>query len=146
MRAAIRSAVADGLPTVAECGGFLYLHKTLEDDHGQAWPMAGVLDQGAWNGKRLGRFGYVTLTAERDGLLCPKGARLPAHEFHYWESGDPGGAFQARKPQSDRGWRCGWHSPTLYAGFPHFHFCGAPEAAGRFVAACAAFQTRRLPQ
>ena len=43
MRCAINTAVQRGLPTVAECGGFLYLGQTLEDDAGTAHPMAGVL-------------------------------------------------------------------------------------------------------
>ena len=47
-----------------------------------------------------------------------------------------------QKPLSDRGWDCGWHGPTLYAGFPHFHFSGCPDAARRFVAACARFSTK----
>jgi cobyrinic acid a,c-diamide synthase len=135
MRTAIREAIQGGMPTVAECGGFLYLHETLECDDGQFWPMVGVIPQKAWRTPRLNRFGYVTLTARTDSLLFRAGERAPAHEFHYWESGDPGTDFRADKPQSDRGWDCGHATPTLYAGFPHFHFCAKPETAARFVAA-----------
>ena len=42
MREAVRAAVAGGLPTVAECGGFLYLNRLLSDGEGRDWPMAGV--------------------------------------------------------------------------------------------------------
>ena len=139
MRAAVRAAVAGGLPTIAECGGFLYLHETLEDEEGRPWPMAGVIPATAVRGDRLRRFGYVTLTAREGGLLGPAGTRLPAHEFHYWESGAPGASFRGEKPRSERGWDCAWHTETLYAGFPHFHLCGAPEAAARFVAKCRAY-------
>ncbi len=135
MRAAIRDAVAGGLPTVAECGGFLYLHERLEDADGTDWPMAGVIPGRAWNTGKLGRFGYVTLTARTGGLLCGAGEGLPAHEFHYWDSSNPGDSFRAQKPLSNRGWDCGIHTPTLYAGFPHFHFCARPEMARNFVAA-----------
>lgn len=140
MLRAVREAVEAGMPTVAECGGFLYLHSALGDDQQRPWPMAGVFSAQADNSGKLGRFGYITMTAKTDGLLCPAGGSLPAHEFHYWESTDPGSAFRARKPASDRGWDCAWHTPTLYAGFPHFHFCGSPDAAQRFVSACARYQ------
>ena len=135
MREAVRAAVAGGLPTVAECGGFLYLNRLLSDGEGRDWPMAGALPGRAANTGRLGRFGYVTLTAKKDGLLGPAGTRLPAHEFHYWDSDAPGSDFRADKPQSSRGWDCAFHTPTLYAGFPHFHFWAAPSAARNFVAA-----------
>ena len=135
MLSAIRDAVANGLPTVAECGGFLYLHETLADANGTDWPMAGVIPGRAWNTGRLGRFGYVTLTARTSGLLCQAGEELPAHEFHYWDSSGPGDSFRAQKPLSDRGWDCGVHTPTLYAGFPHFHFWARVEMARNFVAA-----------
>ncbi len=139
MRRSVRAAVEGGMPTVAECGGFLYRHRLLADPSGEEHPLAGVSPQRAWNGGKLGPFGYVTLTARRDGLLCGEGESLPAHEFHYWRSGDPGADFWARKPLHARGWDCACHTPTLYAGFPHFHFCGCLKAAERFVSACARF-------
>ena len=137
----VREAVEGGLPTVAECGGFLYLHRTMEDGAGTPWPLCGVIPADAVRTNRLRRFGYITMIPRTDGLL---GSRpIPAHEFHYWESGAPGNDFQARKPQSERGWDCAYHTPTLYAGFPHFHFCAVPEAAARFVAKCAEYNTGR---
>lgn len=75
---------------MAECGGFLYLNRLLSDGEGRDWPMAGALPGRAANTGKLGRFGYVTLTAKKDGLLGPAGTRLPAHEFHYWDSDAPG--------------------------------------------------------
>lgn len=135
MREEVRAAVLGGLPTVAECGGFLYLNQTLADGEGREWPMAGVFPGRAANTGKLGRFGYITLTAQTDGLLGPAGTKIPAHEFHYWDTDAPGSAFRAEKPQSTRGWDCAYHTPTLYAGFPHFHFCAARSAAQRFVAA-----------
>ena len=139
MRGSIRAAIASGMPTIAECGGFLYLHETLEDSSGTAWPVAGVLTGRAVKGERLGRFGYVTLTAQRDGLLARQGEELPAHEFHYWQTTRDDAAFHAQKPQSMRGWDCGVESSTLYAAFPHLYLPGCPHAAVRFVDACAAF-------
>ena len=136
MRKAVREAVTGGMPTIAECGGFLYLHRSLAGEDGTFYPMAAVFDAAAENTHRLSRFGYVTLTAKGDGLLGSAGFALPAHEFHYWDSTAPGEDFHAQKPQSTRGWDCAYHTKTLYAGFPHFHLWAAPEAAGRFLEAC----------
>ena len=140
MREAVRSALAGGMPAIAECGGFLYLHEALVDQEGTLWPMAGLIPASARNTGRLNRFGYVTLTARTDGLLGSAGAQMPAHEFHYWDSTAPGADFHAQKPQSSRGWDCAYHTSTLYAGFPHFHLWARPEAAKRFVAACAQYR------
>ena len=140
----IHDEILHGMPTVAECGGFLYLHEMLEDTNGTDWPMAGVIPGRAWNTGKLGRFGYVTLTARTDGLLCQAGEELPAHEFHYWDSRHPGDSFRAQKPLSNRGWDCGVHAPTLYAGFPHFHFWARPEMARNFVAAARRYKEESL--
>ncbi len=140
MLASIRNAIEGGLPTLAECGGFLYLHSTLEDGEGKSYPMAGILPHGAYRTERLGRFGYITLTAEEDSLLFQKGWQLPAHEFHYWQSENPGEALAAQKPLSPRNWRAGICTPTLYAGFPHMHLCAAPQVAERYIHACATYQ------
>jgi cobyrinic acid a,c-diamide synthase len=139
LRVEIREAIAAGMPTVAECGGFMYLHESLEDADGASWPMVGAVPGRSFGLGRLGRFGYVTLTARRDSLLANAGESLPAHEFHYWDSDQPGDAFHAQKPQSLRGWDCVVATPTLHAGYPHLYLAACPEAARRFVVACAAY-------
>ena len=142
MRESIAQAARSGMPIVAECGGFMYLHQTLEDDKGEPYDQVGVVEGLSYKTDKLGRFGYITLTAAHDGLLAEAGSQLRAHEFHYWDSRNPGDAFQAVKPQSDRGWTCGFSTPTMYAGYPHLYLPGSPQAAVRFVQACAAFTTR----
>ena len=139
MRDAVRAAVEAGMPTVAECGGFLYLGRALADEEGQSWPMAGVLPGQGFAARGLVRFGYTTLTAEQDSLLFRKGEAVPAHEFHHWDTTGPGTALAARKPDG-RAWRCGFASPGLYAAFPHLYWEGRPELAARFVRAAAAYR------
>lgn len=135
MREAIRAAVTSGMPTIAECGGFLYLHRTLQDQGKHPWLMAGVLDSEGFPTGKLSRFGYVTLKAKESSLLFEAGEEMPAHEFHYWDSTNPGSAFEAQKPQSQRHWETGFATESLYAGYPHFHFASKPQAAVRFLAA-----------
>lgn len=136
MRRSVKSAVESGLPTIAECGGFMYLHSILEGQDGARYPMAGIIKGSCADSGSLGRFGYVTLKAEKNGLMCPEGSEMKAHEFHYWDSTSPGDDFDAVKPDGSRKWKCGFHTDTLYAGYPHFHFASCPEACRRFVLKC----------
>ena len=133
MRASIRQAVNAGLPTAAECGGFLYLGQSLEDAEGKSWPMAGVLPGAGVRAGRLVRFGYAVLTAKRDSMLFRAGENLPVHEFHHWDSTANGTAFTARKNEKMQ-WECGFANENFYAGFPHLYWEGTP-LPGRFVRA-----------
>lgn len=135
MRQSIAAAVKSGLPTVAECGGFLYLGQSLEDTEGRSYPMCGVLPGSGFKTGRLQRFGYQTLTAPADSLLFRAGEKIPAHEFHYWDCTENGADLQSEKPDG-RSWACGFVSKSLYTAFPHLHFGGAIPLAKRFVKAC----------
>ena len=143
MRRAIRKAVESGLPTVAECGGFLYLGQSLEDAGGTIFPMAGVLPGKAIRKQKLVRFGYSELSASADSLLFRQGETLPVHEFHYWDSSENGGDLTAKKPLTGRNWQCGFSSERLYAGFPHLYFAGHPHLAERFVQAAILYRAER---
>ncbi len=136
MRQSIREAVTAGLPTVAECGGFLYLQQSLEDDCGCSFPMCGVLPGAGKKTERLQRFGYQWLHSEQDTLLFRCGERVPAHEFHYWDSTENGSDLISEKADGRR-WPCGYASGTLYAAFPHLHLGGSLPLAERFTEACA---------
>ena len=130
MKDSIRQALEAGLPCIAECGGFLYLQKELEGR-----PMVGFLPGTGHNTGKLSRFGYVTLTAQKDNLLCAAGEQIPAHEFHYYDTTCNGEDFLAQKADG-RAWRCGIATENLYAGFPHFHFYAHPQMAARFLEKC----------
>jgi len=134
MRESVRAAVAGGLPTIAECGGFLYLHRTLE-----GLPMAGVIAADAHKTDRLQHFGYAELTAKCDNLLCRAGERIRVHEFHYCDSTDCGEDFKAEKPSGARSYLCGHAGETLYAGFPHLYLPANADFARNFVRKAAAF-------
>ena len=138
MRSAVQRAVAGGLPTVAECGGFLYLGRSLEGADGIVYPMAGVLPGQGFRVGRLVRFGYAKLTARTDSMLFAAGECLPVHEFHHWDTTANGEAFAAAKADG-RQWACGFANEHLYAGFPHLYWAGTPlpkrfaDAAGRYI-------------
>lgn len=130
----IRRKIESGLPTAAECGGFLYLGQSLTDAEGQSWPVAGVLPGEAKDAGRLVRFGYAALSADSDSMLFRAGESFPIHEFHHWDSTANGTALAAKKPVGGAAWRCGSVNEHFYAGFPHLYWAGTPLPQ-RFAAA-----------
>ena len=130
MRSSIKSALESGLPCIAECGGFMYLTEKIGD-----FPMVGFLPGTCFDTGKLTRFGYVTLRAKQENLLCPTGGEIPAHEFHHWDCTAPGAAFTARKANG-RSWDCAVATDRLYAGYPHFHFYANPGFLVRFYDTC----------
>ena len=130
----IKRKIESGLPTAAECGGFLYLGQSLTDAEGQSWPMAGVLPGEAKDAGRLVRFGYAALSADSDSMLFRAGESFPIHEFHHWDSTANGTALAAKKPVGGVAWRCGFVNEHFYAGFPHLYWAGTPLPQ-RFAAA-----------
>lgn len=132
----IRSALRGGLPCIAECGGFMYLHRTLADAAGTPYPMVGFIPGSCTKQPGLVRFGYAFYQARQDNLLCCRGGLLRGHEFHYWDSDYPGEGFLGIKPRSGDEWPCIVAGENLYAGFPHLHFCSNPRMAERFLDRC----------
>ncbi len=130
----IKQKIESGLPTAAECGGFLYLGQSLTDAEEQSWPMAGVLPGEAKDAGRLVRFGYAALSADSDSMLFRAGESFPIHEFHHWDSTANGTALAAKKPVGGAAWRCGFVNEHFYAGFPHLYWAGTPLPQ-RFAAA-----------
>lgn len=134
MRAAVREAVAGGMPCIAECGGFLYLQTSLRDQKGMDYEMAGVLPGRGFWAQGLKRFGYIRLTPEKGRLFGLEKLTIHAHEFHYCDCSDPGSDFLAEKASGAAGWRTGVATDRLYAGFPHIYFRGNEAFAEGFLA------------
>lgn len=128
LRAAVREAVLDGLPTVAECAGMLYLCRSLDDA-----PMAGVLPAEARMGSRL-TLAYRTATAPGGSVLGPVGTTAAGHEFHH-TSVSPHAGHQAAWTIDDGD--VGFASPSLHASYLHLHWAGVPHLASAFVSAAA---------
>lgn len=137
MRESIASAIRNGLPCLAECGGFLYLHRELEDMEGHFFPMAGVFDAKAFRTDRSRRFGYITLHAPADSAFFKAGETIRAHEFHYYESENSGSDLLAVKPSGTRSWSCIHTKNNLFAGFPHLFYESNPKPLIRFLTVCA---------
>lgn len=144
MRESVRLAIQSGLPTLAECGGFLYLQNELEDVDGKLRKMTGTLSSSAFKTTKLCRFGYVETEIERPGVMGDAGFKIRGHEFHYWDCTDNGSAFLARKPLTDKRYFSMIHTPSLLAGFLHFYYYSNPDMVFHFLQKCLCYQSGRL--
>ncbi len=126
LRGEIREAVLDGLPTVAECAGLLYLCRTLDGR-----PMAGVIDADAAMTERL-TLRYPEATAVADTLLTRAGEVVTGHEFHHTTILPGAGATPAWEVE---GTGVGFASASLHASYLHTHWAGHPQLARRFAEA-----------
>ena len=125
MRVSVRQALEYGMPCHAECGGFLYLGKSLADAEGNVYEMVGFLDGAGFRTERLQRFGYVELAPQEADAFAVNTV-LRGHEFHYWDSTDCGGACLAWKPLSkQKTYPCMVKKKGTFAGFPHLYYAGA---------------------
>jgi cobyrinic acid a,c-diamide synthase len=146
----VRSAVAAGLPVVAECAGLLYLCRDL-DGH----EMAGVIDASATMTGRL-TLGYRQARTSRGTLVAEPGETVTGHEFHRtrvepghgtapaWTFDDLGyggrtEGFTAGKPLEGNP-----QARTVHASYLHVHWAGHPRAAERLVRAGAAARASAL--
>lgn len=144
MRKDIREKILSGMPCMAECGGFMYLHEEMEDMEGKLRRMAGVISGKAYRTPKLSKFGYITLTLkEGETVFGVNPGKLPAHEFHYFDSENCGDSFRADKPLSKRGWDCIHGSDRLMAGFPHLYYYGNPRLAQAFLEKCLEYKKER---
>ena len=139
MREDVRRALNDGMPCLAECGGFMYLHDEMEAMDGNSYHMAGVISGRAYRTQRLNRFGYVTLTQKKEVFGMNDMGGIPAHEFHYFDSENCGDDFDAKKPASHRKWNCIHGTDTMMAGFPHLYFYGNPKVPEAFLRKCSRY-------
>ena len=142
MREVVRAAMDDGMPVLAECGGFQYLQNDLITREGERCAMVGALDSESAPQQSAGRFGYITLHARQDNMLCKQGERIAAHEYHRWDSQQTGESFLAVKPDG-REWNCIIARDNLFAGYPHLYFYSNISFAANFVRAAAAYQCNR---
>jgi len=124
----VRRRVAGGLPTWAECGGLLWLCRTLD---GKA--MGGVVPADAEMTGRL-TLGYREATVAAHSPIGDPGTVVRGHEFHYSTVAPAGDALVFRSRFGER--PDGFATPTLLATYLHHHPGGDPSAVARFVETC----------
>lgn len=128
---AIKKAFRAGMPTVAECGGFMYLHTYIHNQN-CVFDMARALDGECHFKGKLVRFGYIELEEKHSNFLPPD-EKIRAHEFHYYDSTDNGADCIATKPATGRNYDCVISHDNYWLGFPHLYYPSNPHFAESLV-------------
>lgn len=127
----VKSAIEKGIPSLAECGGFMYLHDTLKNGD-KSYEMAGVIKGEVNYTGKLVRFGYVEFK-EKYGHFLKSDESIKGHEFHYFDSTNNGKDVVAKKPFSKISWECNHVGCNHWWGFSHLYFPSNPEFIINFL-------------
>lgn len=135
-----------GLPIYAECGGLMYLAKSIVDFEKKKWPMAGIFEGSVNMGRRLHGLGYVNIETVKDNILSKKGAKARGHVFHwsYLDNLSKKDNFAYRiKKNTDEVFYDGLIQGNVLASYAHLHFASDISLAKNFIVSCRQYQCRR---
>lgn len=138
MNTSIRVFAEAGNPVYAECGGMIYLSKSLVTLDGHRYPMAGLLPMEFEMTPGLVQFGYVDAEFVEDCLLGEKGTRVRGHSFHYSRlcaGSTVATAYRLRYTLSGREELEGYQKGNVFASYVHLHFRANSTLARSLIAA-----------
>jgi cobyrinic acid a,c-diamide synthase len=146
-RESLRVAIEAGLPVYAECGGLMYLGRSLHLAGGR-YPMVGVLPVSFEISPKPQGHGYTVLECQEPNPYYEPGTVLHGHEFRYsravgWEEGSLPLAFRVVRGHGFEGRRDGLLYKSVLAGYTHVHALGAPQWAVALVGRAAEFRVSR---
>lgn len=140
MLEAVRSFAGRGGPIYAECGGLMYLARTIRTLDGKSWPMAGLLPTEAVMNDRLQALGYAEVTTTAPSILGPAGLKFRGHQYRYSTlAPTPDGVERIYRvsprwggDQSAEGYRI----DNVVASYVHAHWASNPSIPAALVDAC----------
>ncbi len=135
---AVKNSILEGIPTIAECGGLMYLCEQIIDFDGNSWPMVGILPTHAQMDKRL-TLGYRRAIVLENTFLVDSNTSIFGHEFHrsHLITNSPQPLFNTYRYDCDEntGFE-GWYLPNVHASYIHQHWGESSEIPQRFIQEC----------
>jgi cobyrinic acid a,c-diamide synthase len=133
----IKKRIEQGLPTLAECGGFMYLTESIETIEGKQYPMVGVIPGKIKMGDKLAAIGYREITGLPGNFLLKQKLTARGHEYHYssyYPSNAKSNAYHTKGIFGEG--EEGYLTKNLIAGYTHIHFASCPELVENFIEKC----------
>ena len=138
--AEIREFALSGRPIYAECGGFMFLMKEIQDLKGQTFPMVGIFPMRAKMEPRLKALGYREIITQKESSLGPADTKVRGHEFHYSmikeTEIDVEYIYEMTDRKADSSGEEGFVWNRVLGSYVHLHWGSNPEVAENFVDYC----------
>jgi cobyrinic acid a,c-diamide synthase len=135
------------MPIYAECGGFMYLGRTLTNFDGIVQPMAGLLGFETLMDRDHLVIRYVAVRTEAVTPLGPAGTEARGQEFHQSRVIAQDASSPLYRVTSDAASKpAGMHWQGVAGSYVHLHFASNPDIPRNFVESCRAWRQRRKRQ
>ena len=146
-RTSVRQAAEQGLPIYAECGGLIFLGRSIVLE-GREYPLAGVFPVTFSMSNKPQAHGYTVFMVERKNPFYPMGTRIKGHEFRYssvsgWDGRPEELALQMERGTGFQGKRDGLLKNNVLALYTHVLAPGAPEWTAGLLQAARLFKQQR---
>jgi cobyrinic acid a,c-diamide synthase len=144
-RRSVAAAARSGLPIWAECGGLMFLSRSIQWKESN-YPMAGFLPIGITLGDKPAGHGYEEVVADRPNPFVKTGTLLRGHEFHYSkivEGSQFETAFEVRRGVGLGHGRDGMVMNRTLASYLHAHSLASPDWAHGLIRAAKEYKRER---
>jgi cobyrinic acid a,c-diamide synthase len=128
-RRSVAASAQSGLPIWAECGGLMFLARSIHWKE-STYPMAGFLPMAVALSDKPAGHGYEEVMADRPNPFVKTGTLLRGHEFHYSkiiEAGQVETAFEVRRGVGLGRGRDGIVMNRALASYLHVHSLASPD-------------------
>ncbi|KYG36268.1 cobyrinate a,c-diamide synthase [Priestia endophytica] len=141
VKESFKDAISSGMPTLAECGGFMFLADSIETTSGEIHKMVGVVPGRVKMQKKRAALGYREIKGSEGNYLLDGGLEAKGHEFHYSTFEGDEEFTPAYETKGMRGVKKeGYMKGNLLAGYTHFHFGSCPQVVKKWIAKCEGYK------
>jgi len=142
LAAQLRHAAKLGMPIYGECGGLIYLGRSLTGFDGETYPMSGVLPIDFAMDPTYLQIRYIELTTRRDSLLGSAGTVIRGQEFHQSRvvSSEISADFYNAKTSDGQEYIDGYQYQNVVASYAHIYLNSCESVAYNFVCAAKRFR------
>lgn len=140
----IRRVAMYGMPIYAECGGLMYLTRSITEFNGKKHNMVNLFDVDTIMGKKL-TLNYTEAKVVNPCIIASNGKTIRGHEFHYSRIDDAPKdsrfAYQLKRGKGVNGSNDGFIEYNALASYMHIHFANR-KLAENFLLSCKKYSSK----